>query len=126
MAKRKNRKLKEEAVAIDMSRYVESEKIHDRCVGCNKVFGFVGPEGGYATQKCLTYSNPASKWPKEGEKVAMMMATVRDIDDRGKSALIEREIPVIEKVCPVASHVKQREIVNVVLKTRAGQQKHRR
>jgi len=123
MAKRKNRKTTEAAKTIDMTLYVNSDPVVEQCKGCDKVFDFVW-QNAVKAEKCLTYFNPASKWPKEGDKFAMMTATVREIDDKGKADLVEREIPIIEKFCPVASHLKPREIVNVSGKKRVGQQKH--
>jgi len=127
MAKRKNRKSKEETVAIDMVKYINSKPINRECMGCNKIFTFIHPvPGKLEKQRCLTYPDPASKWPKKGEKFAMMTVTVRGRDDKGKPALVEKEIPIIEKFCPVASHFEQREVVNTSSKKRSGQQKQRR
>ena len=128
MARRYNRKEEKATETVDMSRYVDSDPIVEQCKGCNKVFSFEWQADlvTLEAKKCLTYPNPASKWAGEGEKFAMMTATIRDIDDKGKPALIEKEIPVIEKICPVASHVKLREIVNTDSKRRFGQQKHGR
>jgi len=115
---------KVKAVAIDMTRYINSEEIHEKCTGCDRVFDFTPVEGMITSRKCLAYVNPASKWPGK-EKYAMMTATVRETGGKKGNTLVEKEIPILEKICPLASHVTLSDIVNTSSKTRAGQQKQK-
>lgn len=100
---------------IDMTRYVKSEPIHEKCVGCKKVFDFhytqeVEGEDGKAVEKeftqptCKVYIRPAMWW--EEKSVATRKKLVVDRDNpRG----ILVDVPIINQVCPVATHVKVEE-----------------
>ena len=115
------------AATVNMSKYADSKEIDDRCVGCNKIFDWIGNEGIVTIEKCLAYSDPSSKWPDDKVGFATHEATVLARDAAGKPIKLEQqEIPVIEKMCPLASHVKPAEIVEDSGKTRAGQQKQKK
>ena len=116
---------KKQAETTDMSRYADSEAIVKECEGCDKVFDYVAPEGMIVEQKCLAYIKPASKWPRKDETFAMRTVTIRERDENGKATgLVEKDIPVVIKACPLATHFTMPEIVDTNVKTRAGQQRH--
>jgi hypothetical protein len=134
MAKRRNRKVLTAEETLDMSKYVDSAAVVPDCDGCDKIFNFeweTKAEDGQKTlikaRKCLAYSNPASKWPKKGESFATKEMTVRIRDAKGKAIALENQIlPILPKMCPLATHVSLPEIVEETSKARAGQQKQSR
>jgi hypothetical protein len=86
---------------IDMTRYVESEEIHEKCVGCSKVFDYVPTEGMIASQKCRAYIRPSMWW--EEKPVALVPALVRSkTNPKG----VMGTLPVKRFICPLANHVK--------------------
>jgi hypothetical protein len=113
---------------FNMAKYNESSSIHESCKGCRRTFEHVyaipKTDVVITTEKCLVYPNPASKWPGK-EKYATMAATVRETDSKGRITTAEKEIPIIDRVCPLASHIVRREIIDTSSKTRAGQQRHK-
>lgn len=103
-------KTKEEA--INMSRYVDSEFIHERCIGCDKVFDYVASgnnefgAGSVTGQKCRTYIRPAMWWEE------MPVATRKElVKDKYNSQGVLMDVPVIDRVCPVATHVEVKKTV---------------
>lgn len=120
--------MKEEV--IDMSRYVEAEPVVERCAGCKHVFDYiqVNDEGTIVeeAEKCRVYLRPEVKWPRKGEKFAMMLAKVRDIDDKGKPFTEEREVPIFPKSCPMATHYTPQIVLKQSEKVLVGQQKQKK
>lgn len=114
---------------IDMNKYLDSKPVVEQCTGCNRIFDFEWQDG-FATieaKKCLVYIDPAVKWPRKGEQFATRVATVVERDARGKIISREnKEVPIIEKVCPMASHVKVAERIVQTSKVLVGQQKQKK
>ena len=111
---------KEETVVIDMAKYADSEEIHEKCVGCAKVFDYTPGEGMITSQKCLTYIRPAMWW--EEKPVATKKVLVKD---RENPKGVLRDLPVKEFCCPVATHFSASAQEDKT-KVRVGQQKQRR
>lgn len=96
---------------VDMSRYIKSETIHEKCTGCEKVFNYIAikkiaNESGeladveLITPKCKVYIRPAVWWEE------MPVATRKElVKDRDHPQGILVDVPVIDRVCPVATHV---------------------
>ena len=120
--------MKKKEPAIDMARYNDSEAVVPECEGCERVFEHIQvlEEGEFPviTDKCLAYPVPAAKWPRKDETFAMRTVTVRERDEKGKPTLVQKDIPVVIKACPLATHYTMPEIVDTNIKTRAGQQRH--
>jgi hypothetical protein len=108
---------------IAMRKYDDSQRIVDKCNGCDRVFihESVANEHGQMvlTQKCQAYINPSSKWPGK-EAYATHIATVRTPT---KPAV--KELPIAPKFCPLATNYVPDEIINTSDKARVGQQKQR-
>jgi len=116
------------AEPIDMAKYNDSEEIADMCKGCNKVFEhiFTPEESEIAVfaDKCLAYIRPEAKWPAKDQKFAMATFKVREVNVSGKTAMVEKELPINDKYCPLASHFTPELRIKVEEKVRAGQQRH--
>jgi len=112
---------KKQAVVIDMAKYNNSEKIHDCCAGCAKVFDHVLRGEGTVTQKCLTYIRPAMWWEKK--PVATKPTLVKS---QANPKGIMQDLPVKEFRCPVATHVAAAADSKDQGKVRVGQQKQKR
>ena len=105
-------KAKEEV--IDVERYAKSEAIHEKCIGCEKVFvytEYVEDENGVETillkeNRCKVYPRPAMWW--EEQSVATRKELVKD-RDYPQGLLVD--VPVIDRVCPVATHVEIKKTV---------------
>ena len=54
----------EKAAVIDMTKYVDSEPVVEKCSGCERVFDFPlpGPDPTAIEFRCLAYYKPAAKW----------------------------------------------------------------
>ena len=92
---------KEQESIIDMAKYAESEEIHEKCNGCNKVFDYTPVGGEITSQKCLTYSHPSAWW--KDKPIAMKKELiVNKTNPKG----IWVEMPAVVRMCPVATHVK--------------------
>ena len=95
---------KEEAAVINMAKYNKSEEIHDKCVGCAKVFEhtFVPAEGEAVVilDKCLTYIRPA-KWWENKSTATQKKLIVSKTHPKG----IWVDTPAAIHMCPVATHV---------------------
>lgn len=92
--------MKKEETTIDMAKYADSEEIHEKCIGCAKVFDYTPAGGMITSQKCLTYIRPAMWW--EEKSVATKKELVKD-KDHPKGILVD--VPVVNRICPVANHV---------------------
>lgn len=112
-----------------MASYVDSKQVVDQCHGCNKVFDFVHTEeneDGEPIQtelRCVAYCNPAAKWPAKDQKFATAMFKVREVDSKGKAEMVERELPILEKYCPLASHYTVQTRIKTDTKVHVGQGK---
>lgn len=53
--------MKQKIIKIDMTKYVKSKEIHEKCEGCIRVFDYVGDEN---VKKCLAYIDPSFLWRK--------------------------------------------------------------
>jgi len=105
---------------IDMSRYALSEEIHEKCVGCDRVFDYTPGEGMIVSQKCLAYIRPAMWW--EEKPVALAPTLVRS---QANPKGVLQDLPVKEFKCPLASHVQSAAQVSGE-KKRVGQQKQKK
>jgi hypothetical protein len=106
---------------IDMARYDGSKKIHEKCVGCRKVFEHISTPHGVPviTSKCLTYLRPAMWWEEKP------IATKKELivtKTNPKGQLMN--VPVVSRICPVATHVSHTEKADPS-KVRVGQQKQK-
>jgi hypothetical protein len=126
MSKKRNQKVNP-ADSINMEKYADSEAIHSNCEGCGHVFDWVAAEGEFTLRKCLVYAKPATKWPNDKVQFATKMATVikRDASNKVISREIE-EVPVVEKICAMATHVKPLELAIQSSKVLVGQQKQKK
>jgi len=86
---------------IDMAKYAESEEIHEKCIGCAKVFDYTPGEGMITSQKCLTYSRPTRWWNERSITTAPVLVKSKE-HPKG----ILKDLPVVEFRCPVATHLK--------------------
>lgn len=107
--------------AIDMVRYDGSKEIHEKCVGCRKVFEHTSTPHGVTVSalKCLTYSRPAMWW--EEKPIATKKELVKS-QTNPKGQLMD--VPVVSRICPVATHVSHTEKFDPA-KVRVGQQKQK-
>jgi len=67
-----------------MTDYTESKEIHEKCVGCERIFEAEG------TNKCEAYADPSYWW-----------------DEKRKIKKIKTEdgdVPVVNFYCPLATH----------------------
>lgn len=115
--------MKKKEEIIEMSRYVNAEPVHEKCLegdGCDRVFDWHGDEGTIVIQKCRVYPNPAMWWKQK--PVATKEVLVRD-KDHPKG--IMKEFPVQSFRCPMATHV-EAEATASSEKIRVGQQKQKR
>jgi len=112
----------EKEVPVDMTEYTESLPVVEQCLGCDKVFDFIhqGTDDEAPEKRCRAYYNPAAKWPSEGQEFAVHTVMVRS-----REGLKPKEVPILDKYCPLASHYTAIEVVNTSDKVRFGQQKQK-
>jgi len=97
----------EKKETIDMAKYADSAEIHEKCKGCAKVFDYTPGEGMITSQKCLTYVRPAMWW--EDKPVATEKVLIKD-SDHPKGILVD--MPVVNRICPVANHIEVKKTVD--------------